>query len=61
VGFVQATNGRRLRGQPASELGGSALEDAPFRLRLAVAFSCACMQGDVGPDRALRCARSTYR
>jgi len=61
VGFVKATNRWRPTGQPVSELGESALEDAPFRLRLAVAFSCACMQGDVGPDRALRCARSTYR
>jgi len=32
VGFVQATNGRRSRGQPASELCESALEEALLRL-----------------------------
>jgi hypothetical protein len=44
VGFVKATNRWRRKGQPASELGESALEDAPFRLRLSVAFLCGCMQ-----------------
>ena len=52
VGFVKATNRWRPKGQPASELGESALQEAPFRHRLSVAFSCACMQCDVGADCA---------